>query len=76
MGFKPADESATRGVLGNKAMYFRFCDACKCYEYDCHGLEGCIHHEPGYKNAHQRHRDRQEREKRLVELVENENNWR
>lgn len=39
-------------------MYFRFCKACKCYEYDCHGLEGCIHHEPDYKPAHQRAKER------------------
>ena len=39
-------------------MYFRFCKACNCYEYDCHGLEGCIHHEPDYKPAHQRARER------------------
>lgn len=56
-------------------MYFKFCDACRCYEYDCHGLEGCITQEPGYKNAHARYKERFEdpaRQERLVELVKNE----
>ena len=44
-----------------KEMYFRFCEACNCYEYDCHGLEGCIRNEPGYKPAHQRARERAKR---------------
>ena len=39
-------------------MYFRYCSACSCYEYDCHGLPGCIKLEAEYKPAHARHRDR------------------
>jgi len=58
-------------------MYFRFCEACNCYEYDCHGRSyrsECIKGEPDYKPAHRRHKERQE--ERLVELVRNETKHR
>ena len=55
-----------------REMYFKFCDACNCYEYDCHGLEGCIRRDPNYRTARERERDRGERQARLVELVKNE----
>jgi hypothetical protein len=44
-------------------MYFRFCGACNCYEYDCFGTAyraDCIKGEPDYKPAHQRAREREE----------------
>jgi hypothetical protein len=44
-------------------MYFRFCHACNCYEYDCFGTAyraDCIKGEPDYKPAHQRAREREE----------------
>jgi hypothetical protein len=44
-------------------MYFRFCNACNCYEYDCFGTAyraDCIKGESDYKPAHQRARDRAE----------------
>ena len=40
-------------------MYYQYCVACSCYEYDCHGLEGCIRLQPGYLGPHDRHRMRQ-----------------
>lgn len=36
-------------------MYFIFCDACQCFEYDCHGLEGCITLEDNYLKPHRRY---------------------
>jgi hypothetical protein len=36
--------------------YFWWCEACKCFEYDCHGYDGCVTHEPGYQNPHIRNR--------------------
>jgi hypothetical protein len=44
--------------MNNGEMYFRFCEACNCYEYDCHGLEGCIKLDPDYKSAPQRAMER------------------
>ena len=49
-------------VLDEPEMYFRFCQACNCYEYDCFGPAhryDCIKGEPDYKPAHQRARERQ-----------------
>lgn len=55
-------ESMSIEILDTDKMYFRFCEACNCYEYDCHGLEGCIKLEDGYRNATQRHSDRKAEE--------------
>ena len=41
-------------------MYFRYCHACNCYEYDCHGIKDCIALEEGYNPAHVRDRLRRE----------------
>ena len=32
----------------NSGLYFKYCGACRCYEYDCHGVKGCIKLRPGY----------------------------
>ena len=43
-------------------MYYKYCAACDCYEYDCHGLEGCIMLGVGYLNPRVR-ADMRRREK-------------
>ena len=49
-------------------MYFIFCQACNCFEYDCHGLEGCIKREDNYQPPRQRYavRQRQQEEAGIV----------
>ena len=36
--------------------YYMYCDACDCYEYDCHGITGCIKNVDGFVGAHERYK--------------------
>ena len=75
-GAKIADEQSGdaktlgKGDSAMGEMYFRFCEACNCYEYDCHGTswrKDCIKGEPDYKPAHQKARERKSLELGPVE---------
>jgi hypothetical protein len=65
----------------DEKMYFKFCYACNCYEYDCHGeglSPGCIKDQPGYTPAHTRARNRAKQAERALQRMESRdtnNRW-